>query len=280
MFKMIMGGLAILLLAASGVFWILRPGPQRAEGSMAPDFALQDQNGQMHRLGDYAGRWLVLYFYPRDDTPGCTREACRFRDDIGTLGKLDAVVVGVSVDDTRSHADFSRKYGLPFPLLSDPDGRVARAYGSLLGVFICGNGGSAGNALHLANDFLYGVSKKLGSGLRVNALSANASVMTCLANDVGYEHIYSAQLAVQGREGDVLIVFSGSGNSPNIIYALEQARASGVKSYAILGYSGGKAKEMADVAIHFEIDDMQISEDMQLILGHMIVQWLNNNQPN
>lgn len=132
MFKMIMGGLAILLLAASGVFWILRPGPQRAEGSMAPDFALQDQNGQMHRLGDYAGRWLVLYFYPRDDTPGCTREACRFRDDIGTLGKLDAVVVGVSVDDTRSHADFSRKYGLPFPLLSDPDGRVARAYGSLL----------------------------------------------------------------------------------------------------------------------------------------------------
>lgn len=147
-------------------------------------------------------------------------------------------------------------------------------------VFICGNGGSAGNALHLANDFLYGVSKKLGSGLRVNALSANASVMTCLANDVGYEHIYSAQLAVQGREGDVLIVFSGSGNSPNIIYALEQARASGVKSYAILGYSGGKAKEMADVAIHFEIDDMQISEDMQLILGHMIVQWLNNNQPN
>lgn len=132
MFKMIMGGLAILLLAASGVFWILRPGPQRAEGSKAPDFALQDQNGQLHRLGDYAGRWLVLYFYPRDDTPGCTREACRFRDDIGTLGKLDAVVVGVSVDDTRSHADFSRKYGLPFPLLSDPDGRVARAYGSLL----------------------------------------------------------------------------------------------------------------------------------------------------
>lgn len=146
-------------------------------------------------------------------------------------------------------------------------------------VFICGNGGSAGNALHLANDFLYGVSKKLGSGLRVNALSANASVMTCLANDVGYEHIYSAQLAVQGCAGDVLIVFSGSGNSPNIIHALEQARACGVKSYAILGYSGGKAKEVADVAIHFEIDDMQISEDMQLILGHMIVQWLNKNQP-
>lgn len=147
-------------------------------------------------------------------------------------------------------------------------------------VFICGNGGSAGNALHLANDFLYGVSGKFGSGLRVNALSANTSVMTCLANDVGYEHIYSAQLAVQGRAGDVLIAFSGSGNSPNIVHALDYARNQGIKSYAILGYSGGKAKEMADVAIHFEIDDMQISEDMQLILGHMIVQWLNKNQPN
>lgn len=147
-------------------------------------------------------------------------------------------------------------------------------------VFICGNGGSAGNAIHLANDFLYGVSGKHGSGLRVNALSANAAVMTCLANDVGYEHIYSAQLAVQGRPGDVLIVLSGSGNSPNILRVLEQARTQGIKSYAILGYSGGKAKEMTDVAIHFEINDMQISEDMQLIVGHMIMQWLNMNQPN
>jgi peroxiredoxin Q/BCP len=132
MFKMIIGGLAVLLLAASAAFWMLRPGTQRMEGSAAPDFALPDQNGRIHRLDDYAGRWLVLYFYPRDDTPGCTREACRFRDDIGTLGKLDAAVVGISVDSTRSHATFSRKYSLPFPLLSDPDGRTAAAYGSLL----------------------------------------------------------------------------------------------------------------------------------------------------
>ena len=136
MFKMIMGGLAVLLLAASAAFWMLRPGTQRVEGSAAPDFALPDQNGQIHRLGDYAGRWLVLYFYPRDDTPVCTREACRFRDDIGTLGKLDAAVVGVSVDSAQSHAEFSRKYGLPFPLLSDPDGRTAAAYDSLLNLGI------------------------------------------------------------------------------------------------------------------------------------------------
>jgi peroxiredoxin Q/BCP len=132
MLKMIIGGLAVLLLAASAAFWMLRPGTQRAEGSPAPDFALQDQNGRVHRLSDYAGHWLVLYFYPRDDTPVCTREACRFRDDIGTLGKLDADVVGVSVDSAQSHADFARKYALPFPLLSDPDGRTAAAFGSLL----------------------------------------------------------------------------------------------------------------------------------------------------
>ena len=132
MFKMIMSGLAVLLLAAIAVFWMLRPGTQRMEGSAAPDFALPDQSGRIHRLSDYTGRWLVLYFYPRDDTPICTQEACRFRDDIGTLGKLDAAVVGISVDSPQSHAEFSRKYSLPFPLLSDPDGRVATAYGSLL----------------------------------------------------------------------------------------------------------------------------------------------------
>jgi len=132
MIKLIFGGLAVLLLLASAVFWMLRPGAQRAEGSAAPDFALQDQDGKIRRLGDYAGRWLVLYFYPRDDTPGCTREACRFRDDIGTLGDLGAAIVGVSVDDVQSHARFSRKYQLPFPLLSDPDGNTTADYGSLL----------------------------------------------------------------------------------------------------------------------------------------------------
>ena len=132
MTKIMLGGLAALLLLTSAVLWMLRPGSQRVEGSAAPDFSLQDQNGQTHRLGDYAGRWLVLYFYPKDDTPGCTQEACRFRDDIGVLGKLNAVVVGVSTDDAQSHADFSNKYQLPFPLLSDPDGRTAAAYDSLL----------------------------------------------------------------------------------------------------------------------------------------------------
>jgi D-sedoheptulose 7-phosphate isomerase len=141
-------------------------------------------------------------------------------------------------------------------------------------VFLCGNGGSAGNAIHLANDLLYGISKTAGSGLRVHALSANPSVVTCLANDEGYDAIFSLQLAVQASRNDVLIALSGSGNSPNIIKALEQAKKMGLRSYAVLGYQGGKAKALADVPIHFEVEDMQLAEDLQLIVGHMIMQWL------
>jgi len=141
-------------------------------------------------------------------------------------------------------------------------------------IFLCGNGGSAGNASHLANDLLYGVSKISGKGLRVTALSANESVLTCLANDLGYENIYATQLAVLARAGDVLVAFSGSGNSPNIVKALEQAKTIGMKSYAVLGYSGGRAKALADIPIHFAVDDMQLSEDLQLIVGHMVMQFL------
>jgi len=146
-------------------------------------------------------------------------------------------------------------------------------------VFLAGNGGSAGNAVHLANDLLYGISKTCGSGLRVHALPANTAVITCLANDEGYDRIFSLQLAVQARRGDVLIVLSGSGNSPNIIAALEQAREIGMKTFAILGFSGGRALALADVPIHFPVDDMQISEDLQLIVGHVAMQWLHANPP-
>lgn len=144
-------------------------------------------------------------------------------------------------------------------------------------IFICGNGGSAGNAIHLANDFLYGIAKKTGGGISINALSSNQAVLTCLANDVGYDYIYSEQLAVMAKPGDLLIVLSGSGNSENIIQALVTAKKMNVKTAAILGFSGGKAKSLADILIHFEIDDMQISEDMQLIVGHMIMQYLYKN---
>lgn len=146
-------------------------------------------------------------------------------------------------------------------------------------VFLCGNGGSAGNATHLANDLLYGIAKHTGGGMKAIALSANSAIITCLANDLGYEHIYSEQLAVQAQAGDLLIALSGSGNSPNIVGVIKQAKHMGVKSYAILGYSGGKCKELADVPLHFPVDDMQIAEDLQLIVGHMLMQWLFSNRP-
>lgn len=146
-------------------------------------------------------------------------------------------------------------------------------------VFLCGNGGSAGNAIHLANDFLYGIAKRSGAGMKVMALTANPAIVTCLGNDLGYDHVFSEQIAVQAQAGDVLIVLSGSGNSPNIVRAIEQAKTMGVKSYAVLGYSGGKCKNLADVAIHFPVDDMQIAEDLQLVVGHMLMQWLYSNRP-
>lgn len=141
-------------------------------------------------------------------------------------------------------------------------------------VFIAGNGGSAGNANHLANDFMYPLSKTKGSGVRVHALTANPAILTCLGNDEGYDNIFAYQLAVMACKGDVLLVFSGSGNSPNILRALEEAKRIGMTSYAVVGFSGGKAKALADVPIHFEIGDMQIAEDTQTIICHAIVQWL------
>jgi D-sedoheptulose 7-phosphate isomerase len=102
--------------------------------------------------------------------------------------------------------------------------------------------------------------------------------MTCLANDEGYDKVFSMQLAVLARQGDVLIVLSGSGNSPNILAALEEAKAIGMTSYAMLGFSGGKALALADVPIHFRVDDMQIAEDAQMIVGHMLLQWLHGQR--
>lgn len=97
-------------------------------GSEAPDFELEDQDGGSHSLSGYRGRWVVLYFYPKDDTPGCTKEACGFRDRLPELTHQNAVVLGVSADDQASHARFATKHQLSFPLLVDPDKKVLEAY--------------------------------------------------------------------------------------------------------------------------------------------------------
>lgn len=125
-----------LLLALALIAWIgwraWYTGALPARGSKAPDFSLPDQNGKLQTPASYSGRWLVLYFYPKDDTPGCTEEACAFRDGLQKLHAAGAAVVGISVDSQASHLRFAEKYQLPFPLLADVDGTVARRYGVLM----------------------------------------------------------------------------------------------------------------------------------------------------
>lgn len=144
-------------------------------------------------------------------------------------------------------------------------------------VLLCGNGGSAANAVHLANDLIYGISPGAENGIKAQALSCNSAVITCLANDVAYENIFSYQVSVLGNPGDLLIIFSGSGNSPNVINALIKAKEMNVKTAALLGFSGGRALALADIAVHFPVDNMQISEDCQQIIGHMLMRWLKEN---
>lgn len=99
-------------------------------GDLAPDFSLPDQGGKIHNLVDYRGKWVVLYFYPKDNTPGCTKEACGFRDTAGDYAAKNAVILGVSKDSVASHQKFMTKYSLNFPLLSDETKQVIEMYGA------------------------------------------------------------------------------------------------------------------------------------------------------
>jgi thioredoxin-dependent peroxiredoxin len=118
------------LMAAPAV-WAATP----EIGSPAPAFRLQDQAGAWHELRDYRGKWVVLYFYPKDNTPGCTTQACEFRDNIFAFNKLGAVILGISVDDVASHERFAAEHSLPFTLLADSTMQTAKAYGVLHNAF-------------------------------------------------------------------------------------------------------------------------------------------------
>ena len=148
-------------------------------------------------------------------------------------------------------------------------------------VFICGNGGSGANALHIANDLHFGLGDMLidkKKGLKADALTSNIAVLSCLANDLGYENIFSNQLEVKGSKDDILIALSGSGNSPNIIKAINAAKKKGIKTYSILGFDGGLCKSISDIPIHFKIDDMQIAEDTQVIVLNICIKWIVNKK--
>jgi peroxiredoxin Q/BCP len=124
-----------ILISFAIAFYLFRVNVMAAPilkvGDDAPTFTLPDSLGNQVSLNDYKGKWVVLYFYPKDDTPGCTTEACHFRDDFKSLEAISAKVIGVSIDDSFSHKKFAEKYNLPFPLLSDASGEVASRYGAL-----------------------------------------------------------------------------------------------------------------------------------------------------
>lgn len=117
----------LFLLPWLGAAWAATP----ALDSVAPDFRLQDQNGRWHELQDYRGQWVALYFYPKDQTPGCTTQACEFRDNVFAFRDAGAAILGISVDNVESHRKFSEKHGLPFPILADSNKETVRKYGVL-----------------------------------------------------------------------------------------------------------------------------------------------------
>lgn len=151
-------------------------------------------------------------------------------------------------------------------------------------IFIAGNGGSAGTASHMACDLgktvlIDGLGDK-AYRLRVVSLTDNVPLITALANDYGYEHIFSEQLKSFGRGGDMLIVLTGSGNSPNIIQAVLTAKSLGIDTYGLLGFGGGKVKEILDDMLIIDSDDYGLVEDTQLVIDHLITDWFRNQNLN
>jgi D-sedoheptulose 7-phosphate isomerase len=151
-----------------------------------------------------------------------------------------------------------------------------RARDSGRAVYLCGNGGSACNAIHLANDFIFAAEgKKSGRALHAEALCANPAIVTCLANELGYGEIFAAQLRVKAQPDDVLIVLSGSGNSANVVRALEVGAELGGHTFANFAFQGGSCRKIVQTALPFPVEDMKAAEDIRLAVGHMEVQWLS-----
>lgn len=141
-------------------------------------------------------------------------------------------------------------------------------------VFIFGNGGSAATASHITGDFLKGISFELDKRFRVMCLSDNTAGITAISNDLGYEDIFVEQLKVFLKKNDLVIGISGSGNSTNVVKAMEYAGKQGAKTVAMCGFTGGRIKELADLVIHVPISDMEITEDIHTIIFHAIKQVL------
>jgi D-sedoheptulose 7-phosphate isomerase len=148
------------------------------------------------------------------------------------------------------------------------------AYNTSSNIFIFGNGGSGANASHIAGDYVKGASYGLENRFRMLCLNDNMSALMAISNDIGYEYVFKEQLCNFLQPEDLVIGFSGSGNSANIIEAMQYAKQNSARTVGVCGYSGGKLKHEVDLVIHAEIDDMEIAEDLQLIVFHAIKQKL------
>jgi D-sedoheptulose 7-phosphate isomerase len=140
--------------------------------------------------------------------------------------------------------------------------------------YVFGNGGSAATATHMAGDFVKGASYGLEKRFKFICLNDNMSALMAIANDISYEAVFVEQLKNFLQPGDLVIGISGSGNSANVVQALEYAKSRGVKTVALCGFSGGKIKALADYCVHAEVDDMEITEDVHMVVFHTIKQAL------
>jgi D-sedoheptulose 7-phosphate isomerase len=191
---------------------------------------------------------------------------------------------------TEGLAAFATGYfGYLSTVLSSVDDAAVDALGEFLldarernaTIFIAGNGGSASTATTMANDLGSDVMRKTGTDrpLRMLALTDNNSVLTAVANDTGYENVFVYQLRIHYRPGDVLLVISASGNSPNVVQATDWVHAQGGKVAGLLGFGGGKLKSMCDVALHFKTEPGEYGpvEDAHLVVNHVLAHWLQRN---
>lgn len=153
---------------------------------------------------------------------------------------------------------------------------IRAAYDREATIYVFGNGGSAATASHFVCDFNKGISEKRNRKFNLICLSDNTPIVTAIANDISYDEIFSFQLENKLKADDLIIAISGSGNSKNVIKAVEYAKAIGTKVVGITGYSGGKLKELADYHMHVNIDDMQITEDVHMAFDHMMYRVLTD----
>lgn len=166
---------------------------------------------------------------------------------------------------------------LNFDEIAEAVEAIKAAYEREATIYVFGNGGSSATASHFVCDFNKGICEKLDKKFNLICLSDNTPILTAIANDISYDDVFVFQLKNKLKSDDLILAISGSGNSKNVIKAVEYAREVGTKIVGITGYSGGKLKELSDYKMHVNIDDMQIAEDLHMAFDHMMYRVLTDN---